>query len=140
MKVYLKCEQICTAFITCKMPCDQFLNTFISYFYEGGRKLENSLFIILDNVKRHFIVTLKSAFKRKTQRDGKLEKKSCLFLNGAPDVLRLLKRFRLRNYWRCELLWNLNCDVVVVLRTLLFRFFFLFALRIFFPVFFILFL
>ena len=42
-------NNICTAFLTCKMPCEQFLNFFL-YFYEGGGKLEKSpnMFTVFD--------------------------------------------------------------------------------------------
>ena len=29
-------EQVCTAFLTCKLSCEQFLNSIISKFFEGG--------------------------------------------------------------------------------------------------------
>ena len=35
-------EQIVTTFLTCKMPCEQFLNSSILKFYEGAGKLEKS--------------------------------------------------------------------------------------------------
>ena len=41
-------EQIFTTLLTCKIPCEQFLNNFILKFYEGGGKLEKSHLFVED--------------------------------------------------------------------------------------------